>query len=80
MEKVLNSDRENPEIIATFLDHTLQGKGVKEKLNDAAISSTVEETLGLIRYVVVSNWDVDGVCCAACLLACFNPSLCCPSR
>ena len=52
MEQVLNADSDNPEIIATFLDQTLQGKGAKEKLSEAAISTSVEEALGLVRYLV----------------------------
>lgn len=53
MEHVLNSDGDNPEVIATFMDQALQGKDGKDKLDTAAISANVVDTLGLVRYLVV---------------------------
>jgi hypothetical protein len=58
MEHVLNSDEDHPEVIATFLDQTLQGKCLKERLDESGVSANVEAALGLVRYLVVR-----GHCC-----------------
>ena len=55
MEHVLNSDEDHPEVIATFLDQTLQGKCLKERLDESGVSANVEAALGLVRYLVVSG-------------------------
>lgn len=52
MEHVMKGDDDNPEVIATFLDQSLQGKFQKEKLTDDVISVFVEEALNLVRYLV----------------------------
>lgn len=55
MESVMNSESDNPEVVATFMDQSLQGKDGKEKLDITAISAYVEDALGLVRYLVVRD-------------------------
>ena len=55
MENVLNSDKDHPEILATYIDSVMKVRLGTDKLTDDQVESYAGSAVEILRYLAVGD-------------------------
>ncbi len=53
MENVLNSDKDHPEILVTFIDAVMKGRLGGDRLTESDMEASISSMLDMLRYLAV---------------------------
>ena len=61
MENVLNSDKDHPEILATYIDCVMKARLGTDKLTEGQVDSYAAAAVEILRYLAVGNAVLPGL-------------------